>query len=172
MVLDEVDELIELIKKTWSSLGINRTMHNLCFTWVLFEQYVSTGQAEPDLLAGSLAMLADVANDAKKADREPLYVKMLGSVLVSMKRWAEKRLLNYHDNFHTGTLVFMENILPFVFSATKILEEDVPGFAAAGQEREGSESDSTGNRVDQYIRSSLTNAFTKVGFIFLCIYVL
>lgn len=172
VVLDEVDELIELIKKTWSSLGINRTMHNLCFTWVLFEQYVSTGQAEPDLLAGSLAMLADVANDAKKADREPLYVKMLGSVLVSMKRWAEKRLLNYHDNFHTGTLVFMENILPFVFSATKILEEDVPGFAAAGQEREGSESDSTGNRVDQYIRSSLTNAFTKVGFIFLCIYVL
>lgn len=42
VVLVEVDELLEL-KKTWSALGINRSVHNLCFTWVLFEQYVATG---------------------------------------------------------------------------------------------------------------------------------
>lgn len=42
-VLDEVDELLELMKKTWPILGITRPIHNLCFTWVLFEQYVMTG---------------------------------------------------------------------------------------------------------------------------------
>ena len=32
LVLDEIDELLELMKKTWSMLGITRAMHNLCFT--------------------------------------------------------------------------------------------------------------------------------------------
>ncbi|KAA8527798.1 hypothetical protein F0562_035333 [Nyssa sinensis] len=161
LVLDEIDELIELMKKTWSTLGINRSMHNLCFTWVLFEQYVSTGQVEVDLLCATLAMMAEVANDAKRADREPIYVKMLASVLTSIKRWIEKRLLDYHGSFNKVTVGLMENLLPLVFSATKILEEDVTGISAAGVERGEERADSTGNRVDHYIRSSLRNAFAK-----------
>lgn len=52
LVLDEVDELLELMKKTWSTLGINRSVHNLCLTWVFFEHYILTGQVEVDLLGG------------------------------------------------------------------------------------------------------------------------
>ena len=54
VVLDEVDELLELIKKTWPTLGINRAVHNACFAWVFFRQYVITGQAEPDLAVPSV----------------------------------------------------------------------------------------------------------------------
>jgi len=64
VVLDEVDELLELIKKTWPTLGINRAMHNACFAWVFFRQYVITGQAEPDLAAAALAVLVDVGAHA------------------------------------------------------------------------------------------------------------
>lgn len=162
LVLDEVDELLELMKKTWTTLGINRAIHNLCFTWILFEQYVVTGQVEGDLLGASLAMLAEVANDAKKVDREPMYVKMLGWTLASMKKWCENRLLDYHGNFEKGKLGLMESILPMVFSATKILEEDVPGYADAAKEKGDIASDLTGNRADLYIRSSMRNAFAKV----------
>ncbi|KAL2506534.1 Protein of unknown function (DUF810) [Abeliophyllum distichum] len=162
LVLDGIDELLELMKKTWSILGINRSIHNLCFTWVLFEQYVMTGEVEPDLLGASLAMLTEVANDAKKVDREPIYVKMLGSVLFAMKRWSEKRLLDYHGNFDRGTVGLMENILPLVFSATKILEEDVPSYVSAAQGNIGVTDDPAGNRVDHYIRVSLRNAFAKM----------
>ncbi|KAK2972214.1 hypothetical protein RJ640_002618 [Escallonia rubra] len=164
LVLDEIDELLELMKKTWSTLAINRSMHNLCFTWVLFEQYITTGQVEGDLLGASLAMLAEVANDAKKVDREPIYVKMLAWGLSSMKRWLEKRLFDYHGSFHRSTVGFLESILPLVFSATKILEEDVPGFSTVAQEKGEVVSDSTGNRVDHYIRTSLRNAFAKMKF--------
>ncbi|KAK4478219.1 hypothetical protein RD792_017502 [Penstemon davidsonii] len=162
LILDEVDELLELMKKTWSTLGINRSIHNLCFTWVLFEQYVMTGQVEPDLLGASLAMLNEVANDAKKVDREPIYVKMLACVLSAMKKWSEKRLLDYHGSFDRGTVGLMESILPLVFSATKILEEDVPCYVTVHQEKGEVSDDSTGNRVDYYIRSSLRNAFAKM----------
>nr|GLL43557.1 uncharacterized protein LOC109175947 [Ipomoea trifida] len=163
LVLDEIDELLELMKKTWSTLGMNRSIHNLCFTWVLFEQYFITTQVEPDLLSASLAMLAEVANDAKKADREPIYVQMLGDVLSSMKQWSEKRLLDYHRNFDKGNVALMENILPLVFLATKILEEDVPGYATTVEAgKEGVPDASAGNRLDHCIRSSMRNAFAKM----------
>ncbi|KAF8401961.1 hypothetical protein HHK36_012912 [Tetracentron sinense] len=162
LVLDEIDELLELMKKTWSTLGINRSLHNVCFTWVLFQQYVATAQVEQDLLCASIAMLAEVANDAKRTDREVIYVKFLSSVLASMQGWSEKRLLNYHESFHKGTIGIMENILPLALSAAKILDEDVMNLGAAGQERGDAILDSTVNRVDYYIRSSLRNAFTKI----------
>ncbi|XP_059654428.1 protein unc-13 homolog [Cornus florida] len=161
-VLDEIDELLELMKKTWSILGINRCTHNLCFTWVLFQQYLTTGQTESELLCATLTMLAEVANDAKRTDREPGYVKMLSSALNSIKKWSEKRLLDYHGCFDGGTVGLMENLLPLVFSATKILEEDVKCIGAEGLEKDEVTEDTIGTRVNHYIRSSLRNAFAKM----------
>ncbi|KAK1591234.1 hypothetical protein Q3G72_004388 [Acer saccharum] len=164
LVLDEVDELLELMKKTWSTLGINRPIHNVCFTWVLFQQYVVTSLTEPDLLCAAHTMLAELANDAKKLDREATYVKMLSSVLASMQGWAEKRLLNYHDYFHRGTVGQIENLLPLALLASKILGEDVTITEGAGKEKGDTKVvvDSTGDRVDHYIRSSVKHAFSKV----------
>ncbi|KAF8392150.1 hypothetical protein HHK36_022492 [Tetracentron sinense] len=162
LVLDEIDELLELMKKTWCTLGINRLIHNVCFTWVLFQQYVATAQAEQDLLCASLAMLAELANDAKKGNREVIYDKVLSSALASMQGWSEKRLFDYHESFHKGNTRLMENLLPLALSAGKILDEDFTSLGIAGQEKVDAEVDSTGNRVDYYIRSSLRNAFTKI----------
>ncbi|RWW49726.1 hypothetical protein BHE74_00044066 [Ensete ventricosum] len=166
VVLDEVDELVELMKKTWSTFGINMMTHNVLFTWVLFEQYVATGQVEPDLIAATLMMLIEVANDAKRPDREPGYVRVLSAVLAAMQGWAEKRLLEYHDWFDKGTIALMENVLRLALSTAKIISEDASscGGAAVFAEREMlfPSKFSSVNRVEQYIRSSLKSAFTKV----------
>ncbi|KAL9390071.1 hypothetical protein Peur_018676 [Populus x canadensis] len=164
LVLDEVDELVELMKKTWSTLGINRSIHNLCFAWVLFQQYVLTSQVEPDLLSATHAMLStEVANDAKKPDREAMYVKLLSSMLASMQGWAERRLLHYHDHFQRGNFVLIENLLPLALSASKILGEDVTIAEGIGKEKGDTQIvDSSGDRVDHYIRGSIKNAFAKI----------
>lgn len=162
LVLDEVDELLELMKKTWSTLGINKAIHNVCFTWVLFQQYIATGQIESDLLCASHAMLNEVANDAKK-EKDSLYAKLLTSVMSSMQSWAEKRLLNYHDHFLRGTLSQIENLLPVVLSVSKILGEDlIISDGEGGEKADITIVDSSVDRVDYYIRSSLRNAFQKV----------
>ncbi|KAG6420309.1 hypothetical protein SASPL_116833 [Salvia splendens] len=166
LVLDEVDEMLELMKKTWSTLGISKPVHNLLLAWVFFEQYVRTGQAEADLFAASLTMLStEVANDAKKARREAGYTRMLAEVLAAMNKWCGMRLVDYHGNFDEGTVRLMESILPLVFSATKILEEDVPTYNITTPHlNKGGEIDydSTGNKVDYFIRSSSRNAFAKI----------
>lgn len=168
-ILDEVDELMELMKKTWTTFGITKPLHNVCFTWILFQQYVQTGQTEPDLLNAALTMLVEVANDAKRpGDRDENYVKILASVMTSIIGWSEKKLLNYHDAFPSkGSAAIMENLLPLVLQARKILDEDIAATIAARQEQEDEKEthELSGNRVDYYIRSSLRNAFAKVRYL-------
>ncbi|KAI3951128.1 hypothetical protein MKW98_028532 [Papaver atlanticum] len=161
-VLDGVDELLELMNKTWSTLGVNKCIHNVCFMWVLFQQYIATAQVEQDLLSASLAMLTEVVNDVKKAERrDVIYNKLLSSAATSMLAWSEKRLLNYHDNFQKGMSgLIMENLLPLALSAARILDEDVSNFGV-GQGR-GDGSVEMGNKVDNYIRSSMRSAFDKL----------
>lgn len=91
LLLDKVDELM---KKTWSILGINRPIHNLCLIWMFFQQYLSTMQLEPDLLFASHAMLTEVANEAKKQNKDALFIEVLSIVLASIWGWSEKRLGN------------------------------------------------------------------------------
>ncbi|KAL2921285.1 Protein unc-13-like protein [Bienertia sinuspersici] len=169
-VLDEVDELMELMKKTWTTLGINRAIHNVCFTWVLFHQYVVTGQTETDLLCATLSMLVEVANDAKRpSDRDSTYVNTLASVMSSIIRWSEKKLLQYHDafsNHKTSATTIMESLLPLVLQARRILDDDVSATIAARQQQGTDNKDThelSDNRVDYYIRSSLRHAFTKMA---------
>ncbi|KAL2325907.1 hypothetical protein Fmac_024965 [Flemingia macrophylla] len=163
LVLDEVDELLELIKKTWSILGITRPIHNVCFTWVLFQQYMATGQIEPDLLCASNAMLTEVANDAKR-EKDSFYVKLLTSVLSSMQGWAEKRLVDYHDHFPRGNTGQIESVLPVALSVSQILGEDliISDDGEGGEKGDITIVDSSGDRVDYYIRSTIKNAFDKV----------
>ncbi|XP_047317327.1 protein unc-13 homolog [Impatiens glandulifera] len=153
-VIDEVDEIFELMKKTWTTLAINRSIHNLCFTWVLFERFVEAGGgagSEAELLRATLVMLNEVMGDSKRAATsttpiDSVYLRMLGPVMVEMKNWSEKKLEDYHKYYHTGTGV-MENLLLIVFAVTKTSEnDDVP----------------VSNIVDKFIRSSLRNAFSQV----------
>ncbi|KAA3489995.1 Elongation factor Ts [Gossypium australe] len=123
-IVEEVDELMEHIKKTWVVLGINQMLHNLCFTWVLFHRFVATGQVEMDLLYAADGQLAEVAKDAK-ATKDPDYSKILSSTLTSVLGWAEKRLLSYHDTFDSGNIYTMQGIVSLGVSAAKILVEDV-----------------------------------------------
>ncbi|KAI3894500.1 hypothetical protein MKW92_033083 [Papaver armeniacum] len=156
LVLDEVDELLELMKKTWSTLGISKIMHNICFTWVLFQQYVATSQTEQDLLGASIAMLSEVENDVKRANRDTMYIKTLTSVLGSIYAWAEKRLVDYHGSFQKGISGVMENLLSLALTASKILDD-----LNVVQER-GDAIDEPDGKVDFFIRSSLRNVFSKM----------
>uniref|UniRef100_M1A961 Uncharacterized protein n=1 Tax=Solanum tuberosum TaxID=4113 RepID=M1A961_SOLTU len=41
---EEVKEILELLKSTWHNLGITETIHYTCYAWVLFRQFVITGE--------------------------------------------------------------------------------------------------------------------------------
>ncbi|XP_042004070.1 protein unc-13 homolog [Salvia splendens] len=156
--VEEVDELMELIKKTWGVLGLNQMLHNLCFTWVLFNRYVATGQVENDLLCAADSQLADVSKDAKMT-KDPAYAKILSSALTAMLGLAEKRLLAYHETFDSGNIDSMQSIVSIGVVAAKILVEDISNEY---RRRRKNEVDVALSRIDTYIRSSLRTAFAQM----------
>lgn len=159
-IIEEVDELMELIKKTWGILGLNQMLHNVCFSWVLFNRFVATGQGENDLLDAADGQLAEVAKDAK-ATKDPAYSKVLSSTLTAMLGWAEKRLLAYHETFDGGNIESMQTIVSIGVSAAKILVEDISNEY---RRRRKGEVDVARSRIDTYIRSSLRTAFAQASY--------
>ncbi|CAN1148078.1 Protein unc-13 homolog [Linum perenne] len=153
VVIDEVDEVIELIKKTWTILGVNQTLHNICFLWVLFHRYVSTGQIEDDLLFASNSLMMEVEKDAK-ATKDPQYSKIASSTLNSILDWAEKRLLFYHDSFNSDNTESMDCVASLAVVAAKLLVEDI-----SNEYHRRKEVDVACERTGTYIRSSINAAF-------------
>ncbi|KAF6136953.1 hypothetical protein GIB67_030717 [Kingdonia uniflora] len=86
-----------------------------------------------------------------------MYSKVLSSVLTSMQVWSEMRLLDYHKSFHKGTVGLMENLLSFALSVAKILNKGISNL-----KRGNGVEDSTGSRVDYFIKLSVRNAFSKM----------
>lgn len=157
-IIEEVDEVFELIKKTWVVLGMNQMLHNLCFAWILFHHFVITGQVENDLLFATENLLAEVGKNAKET-KDPVYFKILHSVLSSILGWVEKRLFAYHDAFYNDTVDLMQGILSMGILSSKTLVE-VASFEHLGKRKEV---DVARNKIENYIRSSMRRAFSQAS---------
>ncbi|XP_023743121.1 protein unc-13 homolog [Lactuca sativa] len=156
-IIEEVDEVVELVKKTWGILGINQMLHNICFTWILFNRFVGSGQMDNDLLYAADCQLVEVAKDAKTT-KDANYAKILNETLSEILGWAEKRLLAYHDTFDKGNINSMQSIVSLGVSAAKILVEDISNE----YRRRRKNDDVAKSRTDTYIRSSLRTAFAQI----------
>eukprot|EP00850_Spirogloea_muscicola_P002022 SM000007S20982 [mRNA] locus=s7:1389264:1394487:+ [translate_table: standard] len=164
VLIDEVDDVLELLKRTWGTLGISPVMHSACFAWVLFRQFVVGGQNERELLSAAEAQIRQVAKDVKDVDAgrwEKQQAHLLQTLLGSMQGYAEKRLLAYHEAFPFAEGV-MESLIEIALLAEEILQ---------GQERHAklpmrtptkSKEDMARKQVDTYIRSSMKAAFAEL----------
>lgn len=133
-------------------LRLNRMTHNVCFTWALFERYITTRHIEPDLLSATLVMLQHVSEDTMKAEQEPGYSRVLTATLTPVYSWAENKLTDYHELFEKSA---MKNVMTLSVSAAEMLSQNIPAAA------EGS-SFATADLIERYIKSSVTRAFAKL----------
>ncbi|MED6180598.1 hypothetical protein PIB30_011634 [Stylosanthes scabra] len=159
-VIEEVDEVIEIIKKTWVVLGMNQMLHNICFSWVLFHKYVSNGQqVDNNFLFASSNLLAEAEQDQKSME-DPFCSNTLSSTLGLILSWAEKRLLAYHDTFCIGNIGTMHSVVSLAVSSANILVEDT---SLSKQNRIRKEAQVSCTRVENYIRSSLFAVFSQAS---------
>lgn len=121
-LIEEADEILMLIKLTWSSLGINQRMHNVLYGWVLFQQFVGTD--ESTLLEYAILEVQQVLSTEDIDGKEEQYMNSLvcsrvfngkekklslvEAIFFSMSIWCDSKLLDYHlhfskklDNFKT-----------------------------------------------------------------------
>ncbi|KAL3689585.1 hypothetical protein R1sor_015894 [Riccia sorocarpa] len=158
-LIDEIDEVLEMFKKTWGILGINEVLHDLCFMWVLFNQFVAAGQIETDLLLTAqehMKELAALVNNHVVVNG----AQAVKDSLTTIHSWCERRLLAYHEIFPRGAPGVMEAILSIGLSAGRILAEGAHQGATKRKAKDLSSFES--DKVELYIRSSLKAAFAQM----------
>ncbi|CAO2188025.1 unnamed protein product [Urochloa humidicola] len=156
-VVEEIDETMELLKNVWPIFGVNQMLHNLYFTWELFNHFVMLDQADIELLSATENLLVEVANDAK-ITKDPDYCDVLSSSLSSIMGWTEKRLLAYHETFNTSNIYSLQYIVSIGISTAKILVEDKDRSHEYHSGAKG-DIDVVRSRIETYIHSSLHTAF-------------
>lgn len=169
--VEEVEEILELLKSTWRILGVTQYVHDVMYTWVLFCQFVKTQSEE--LLQHALAHLKRLPAMAQLSPAEKQYARtmralvatgegpkelsLLQSVLSPLKDWAEQRLCDYHQFFPQGEKV--NALVSFVAICTRLL---------GGKDEDDSQASRTvangaavAKRVEDYIRLSTTVAYQR-----------
>ncbi|VAH01238.1 unnamed protein product [Triticum turgidum subsp. durum] len=110
---EEVEEILELLKSTWRILGITETIHDTCYAWVLFRQFVFTG--EQGLLKVVIEHLRKIPLKEQRGPQERLHLISLRSsvdaddscqdftffqsFLSPVQKWVDKKLNDYHLHF-------------------------------------------------------------------------
>ncbi|BAF12827.1 protein unc-13 homolog isoform X2 [Oryza sativa Japonica Group] len=163
---EEVEEILELLKSTWRILGITETIHDTCYAWVLFRQFVFTG--EQGLLKVVIEHLRKIPLKEQRGPQERLHLKSLRSsvdaedsfqdftffqsFLSPVQKWVDKKLNDYHLHFSEGPSM-MADIVTVAMLIRRILgEENNKGMESPDRDQ-----------IDRYITSSVKSAFVKMA---------
>ncbi|KAF0915824.1 hypothetical protein E2562_039125 [Oryza meyeriana var. granulata] len=163
---EEVEEILELLKSTWRILGITETIHDTCYAWVLFRQFVFTG--EQGLLKAVIEHLRKIPLKEQRGPQERLHLKSLRSsvdaedsyqdftffqsFLSPVQKWVDKKLNDYHLHFSEGPSM-MADVVTVAMLIRRILgEENNKGMESPDRDQ-----------IDRYITSSVRSAFVKMA---------
>ncbi|XP_024311852.1 uncharacterized protein LOC100836004 isoform X2 [Brachypodium distachyon] len=163
---EEVEEILELLKSTWRILGITETIHDTCYAWVLFRQFVFTGQQ--GLLKVVIEHLRKIPLKEQRGPQERLHLKSLRSsvdaddscqdftffqsFLSPVQKWVDKKLNDYHLHFSEGPST-MADIVTVAMLTRRIL----------GEENDKAMESPDRDQIDRYITSSVKSAFVKMA---------
>ncbi|XP_078152994.1 plant/protein (DUF810) isoform X1 [Carex rostrata] len=164
---EEVEEILELLRSTWRILGITETIHDTCYSWILFRQFVITG--EQSLLPLVIEHLRKVPLKEQRGPQERLHLKALKcsvegeegryqdymffqSFLSPVQKWVDKMLNDYHLHF-SEMPGMMADILSVAMLTRRILLEESEKQVSDSPNRE---------QIDHYITSSVKFAFSRI----------
>ncbi|VAH01237.1 unnamed protein product [Triticum turgidum subsp. durum] len=163
---EEVEEILELLKSTWRILGITETIHDTCYAWVLFRQFVFTG--EQGLLKVVIEHLRKIPLKEQRGPQERLHLISLRSsvdaddscqdftffqsFLSPVQKWVDKKLNDYHLHFSEGPSM-MVDIVTVAMLTRRIL----------GEENDKAMESPDRDQIDRYITSSVKSAFMKIA---------
>lgn len=163
---EEVEEILELLKSTWRMLGITETIHDTCYAWVLFRQFVFTG--EQGLLKVVIEHLRKIPLKEQRGPQERLHLKSLRSsvdaddscqdftffqsFLSPVQKWVDKKLNDYHLHFLEGPNM-LADIVTVAMLTRRIL----------GEENDKATESPDRDQIERYITSSIKSAFVKIA---------
>ncbi|KAG5383983.1 hypothetical protein IGI04_035453 [Brassica rapa subsp. trilocularis] len=169
-LIEDASSMLFHMKSIWSTLGITENLHNAIYGWVLFQQFVSTG--EPSLLGSAIQELQKVTEEGNP--KEDLYLSRLvcsrqtigadihlsvsKAIFTSASTWCDDKLQDYHLHFGKkprdfGMLVSLASTVglpPAGCIRTELIKLDTL-------------SDDVGDKIQSYVQSSIKGACARAA---------
>ncbi|KNA18539.1 hypothetical protein SOVF_069820 isoform A [Spinacia oleracea] len=165
-ILAEANEILMLVKMTWSILGITQIIHDALYSWVLFKQFVQTERE--DLLEYTTIQMKNILADESLYEggegllctiewRETVVrLNLVPAVLLSMHIWCNGKLQDYHRHFSQKPSKF-KRILTFAM-ATAVLDLNEFGELTKAD----SSTKDASRRLKMFVESSAQAAYMLV----------
>lgn len=172
-LIAEAEEILLLIKLTWSTLGITQKMHNALYGWVLFQQFLGTD--DPTLLEFAILQvqkaLAVQMNDEKEdnyissllcscicGDKES-HLGLLEAIFFSISIWCDSKLQDYH-------LHFSQNPSSFKKVVTLALAVETPSIEGCSLEVSNCNylNKFAKQKLKTYVKGSVKAAYKRVAY--------
>lgn len=172
-LLEEAEGILELLKSTWRILGITQTVHDMCYTWVLFRQFVMTGESA--LLQHATLQMKKIASDGERSSQEGIYMKslccsvettngyqeltFLQSFLLPIKKWSDKKLRDYHL-MPSEESSNIEGIVTAAMVARRLLADECDGTGVVRRSSTAKMA-ADAKQIEDYIISSINAAYER-----------
>ncbi|XP_047340889.1 protein unc-13 homolog isoform X1 [Impatiens glandulifera] len=170
-LIEEADDVLKLIKSTWSILGINQQLHYALFGWVLFQQFVGTN--EPVLLDYALVQLQKFFSEDNIEKNEEEYMESLlcsidtptklsltQSICLSISTWCDNKLQDYHLNFSQNPDLFRMTLM-LAFTVEHFCTDEHVENTLADSEAQGTKMDF--KKLTNYVRRSIQAACQRAA---------
>ncbi|KAK1305148.1 hypothetical protein QJS10_CPB11g00736 [Acorus calamus] len=170
-IIEEADEVLRLLKLTWTTLGINQTLHDALYGWVLFQQFLKTGEAV--LLEYAVNEMQKVVCSKVDDGNEAAYMNslicsigdndyegclsLIHAVFLSVNSWCNRQLEDYHLHFSQKKSVDFK----IVMRVAVVVGTDIEcGEIKFNQNLDGIEV--TSERLKHFVEKSIRAAFKRV----------
>ncbi|KAK9121404.1 hypothetical protein Syun_019021 [Stephania yunnanensis] len=135
-LVEEAEEILNLMKFTWTALGITQKIHNALYGWLLLKQYVETGEMR--LLDHAILEIQKIQG-SEKDEKEIAYisclvcsitingsklsVNLVDAIFMSMSVWCGCKLKDYHLNLSQEPMTF-KRILTLLVSVGMLASDE------------------------------------------------
>ncbi|KAF5800738.1 hypothetical protein HanXRQr2_Chr06g0240081 [Helianthus annuus] len=131
-LIEEHADYLKLVKLTWGTLGITQKMHDVLYGWVLFQQFIETGELQlldqanlqlQKVLSGSFkegteeqctdSLMCTVADNASE-----IRFSLVQAIFRAISLWCDSRLHDYHLHFRETPVFFQKLVFMGLTVAT------------------------------------------------------
>ncbi|XP_020581902.1 uncharacterized protein LOC110025575 isoform X2 [Phalaenopsis equestris] len=136
-IVEEAEEILGVLRMSWSMLGVTQMMHDALYGWVLFQQFVRTGDFL--LLKYTIVEVQRMLSNKHGASEVSCVnivcsvevygyrrdLNLVDAVLFNIYLWCSTQLEDYHLNFSLGDSQIFEGILTLAIISAKRFSNDI-----------------------------------------------
>ncbi|CAN6484914.1 unnamed protein product [Victoria cruziana] len=140
--VEETEDILGLLKATWTALGVTRTIHTALYCWVLFRQFAFTGETAilelglVELKKVQTFICDNIATPYVSSLNCTIYscgsqttVNLLNAITLSIGTWCDFLLSDYHRNFYKAVNGLQARSNPERMHSLAVLADDLKSVA-------------------------------------------